>query len=197
MAKGTAGNGAGSRKRRAGTRAMSDEHKRALAAGRREGAAVKAYLEVLQTSRPKRGRRRSPEGIERRLAAITNELAGATPLNRLLLTQERRDLETELEQLRRTDRPTLQALEDAFTTHASSFGERKGIDYQTWREIGVPDAVLKRAGIQRPDRRRRSPTELADGSAAPISGTAGTRRGATAAINKPARRRTARTPAEK
>jgi hypothetical protein len=197
VAKGTAGNGTGSRRRRAGTRAMSDEHKQALAAGRREGAAVKAYLEVLQTARPKRGRRRSPEGIERRLAAITNELAGATPLNRLLLTQERHDLETELEHLRRTDRPTLQALEDAFTTHASSFGERKGIDYQTWREVGVPEAVLRRAGIQRPARRRRSSTEPADGSTAPTSGAARTRKAAKAAINKPARRRTPRTPAEK
>jgi hypothetical protein len=175
---------------------MSDEHKQALAAGRREGAAVKAYLEVLQTSRPKRGRRRSPEGIERRLAAITNELSGASPLNRLLLTQERRDLEAELEQLRRTDRPTLQALEDAFTTHASSFGERKRIDYQTWREVGVPDAVLRRAGIQRPTRRRRSPTEPADGSAAPVLAATRTRK-ARAAVNKPARRRTPRTPAEK
>jgi hypothetical protein len=176
---------------------MSDEHKQALAAGRREGAAVKAYLEVLQRSRPRRGRRRSPEGIERRLAAINNELSGATPLNRLLLTQERRDLETELQQLRRTDRPTLQALEDAFTTHALSFGERKRIDYQTWREVGVPETVLRRAGIQRPARRRRSSTELANGSAAPGSGTTGTRRAATAAVNKPARRRTPRTPAEK
>ncbi|MDZ7734461.1 MAG: hypothetical protein U5R31_16560 [Acidimicrobiia bacterium] len=28
-----------------------------------------------------------------------------------------------------------------------STGESKGIDYKTWREAGVPAAVLKKAGI--------------------------------------------------
>jgi hypothetical protein len=146
---------------------MSDEHKEALAIGRREGAAVKAYLEVLQTSKPKRGRRRSAEGVARRLAEITDELAAATPFNRLLLTQERRDLEAELQRLRSAGRSDLQALEDAFAAHAGSFAQRKHIDYQTWREIGVPDAVLKRAGIQRSTRRAPSPAEVVDGVAAP------------------------------
>jgi hypothetical protein len=149
---------------------MSDEHKQALAAGRREGAAVKAYLELLQVSKPKRGRRRSPEGLERRLAEITKELAGAAPLNRLLLTQERRDLEAELQRLRTSGRPGLQELEDAFTAHAGSYAHRKHIDYQTWRDVGVSDAVLKRAGIQRPARRRQpgaEPAEPPDVSTAP------------------------------
>jgi hypothetical protein len=128
---------------------ISDEHKQALAAGRREGAAVRAYLDALETAKPKRGRRRSPAGVERRLAEITAELSGATPLPRLLLTQERRDLEAELQRLTSGGRVDLQELEDAFVAHASSFSQRKRIDYQTWRDVGVPQTVLKRAGIQR------------------------------------------------
>jgi hypothetical protein len=41
----------------------------------------------------------------------------------------------------------LQGLEDGFVEHARSYGERKGISYAAWREIGVSAAVLKRAGI--------------------------------------------------
>jgi hypothetical protein len=167
---------------------MSDEHKQALATGRREGAAVKAYLEVLQTSKPKRGRRRSAEGVERRLAEINQALLAAAPLNRLLLTQERRDLEAELQRLTSRDQPDVQALEDAFASHAGSFAQRKRIDYQTWRDMGVPDAVLRRAGIQRSARRRESPTDVAEGAAAPRSGTTGSKTAGLPAA-KPARRR--------
>jgi hypothetical protein len=188
-AKEASGNGTAGRKRRSGTRAMSDEHKQALATGRREGAAVKAYLEVLQTSKPKRGRRRSPEGVERRLAEITDALSAAAPLNRLLLTQERHDLEAELQRLRSGDQPNLQALEDAFAAYAASFAERKRIDYQTWRDMGVPDSVLKRAGIQRSARKRTSPAEPAEGAPAPRSRRTGTKTDGVPAA-KPARRRT-------
>ena len=51
---------AGAKKRQ---RAMSDEHKAALAEGREQGRVVRRYLEALESSRPKRGRRRTPETI--------------------------------------------------------------------------------------------------------------------------------------
>jgi hypothetical protein len=41
------------------------------------------------------------------------------------------------------------SLEDAFVAVAQSCGERQGISYATWREIGVPPGILKRAGITR------------------------------------------------
>ncbi len=31
--------------------------------------------------------------------------------------------------------------------NAKSYGERKGISYEAWRQLGVPAEVLKRAGI--------------------------------------------------
>ena len=68
-------------------RAMSDEHKAALAEGREQGRVVRRYLEALESSRPKRGRRRTPETITKRLAAIDERLVGADALSRLHLTQ--------------------------------------------------------------------------------------------------------------
>jgi hypothetical protein len=41
------------------------------------------------------------------------------------------------------------ALEQAFAEVAASYSDRQGISYASWREVGVPAAVLKRAGIAR------------------------------------------------
>ena len=71
---------------------MSTGHKAALARGRAESASVRHYLEALETSKPKRGRKRTPASIDRRLAAIDSHLAGADALTRLHLLQEQKDL---------------------------------------------------------------------------------------------------------
>ena len=126
---------------------MTDEHKAALAEGSRQGRAVRAYLEAHETNRPKRGRKRSPESIRTRITAITGELATADPMSRLQLVQERMDLGAALEAAETT--VDLTALEDGFASAAALYGERKGISYAAWREVGVPAALLKRAGIAR------------------------------------------------
>ena len=126
---------------------MSQEHKAALAEGRNQGRAVRRYLEALDQHRPKRGRKRTKESIERRLARITEELASADPLKRLQLTQERLDLTTELDRV--GTQVDLSGLEEEFVQAASAYSERKGISYAAWRELGVEPAVLKRAGIRR------------------------------------------------
>jgi len=74
-------------------RAMSDEHKAALAEGREQGRIVRRYLEALESHRPRRGRKRTPESITKRLASVDEELASADALSRLHLVQERLDLE--------------------------------------------------------------------------------------------------------
>lgn len=132
-----------------GPKAMSDEHKAAMAAGRAESRAVKDYLEALESSRPKRGRQRTPESIDKRLAAIEDQIATADPLKRLQLIQERNDLQDERERL--TDETDISELEAEFVKVAKPYGERKGIRYASWREIGVPAATLKAAGIGRGD----------------------------------------------
>lgn len=49
---------------------MSDSHKRALAIGREQGRAVRRYLEALEAHKPKRGRKRTPESMQKRLDRI-------------------------------------------------------------------------------------------------------------------------------
>ena len=68
---------------------MSEEHKAALAEGRAEGRAVRDYLEGLRSTRPKRGRKRTPESIRDRLAKIETALVDASAIDELQLVQER------------------------------------------------------------------------------------------------------------
>lgn len=126
---------------------MSDEHKAALAEGRNQGRAVRKYLEALELNRPKRGRRRTPESIRKRLDAIESEMADANPVKRLQLVQERLDLTAELDAGDET--VDMEALEKDFVAAAKPYSERKGITYAAWREMGVPAATLKAAGISR------------------------------------------------
>lgn len=130
-----------------GPKEMTPEHKAALERGRAEGRVVREYLEALRGSKPKRGRKRTPDSITKRLAAIERELAGASAIDELQLVQERRDLTAELETMGST--VDISALEDAFVDVAKTYGERKGISYGSWREVGVSAATLSRAGITR------------------------------------------------
>jgi len=126
---------------------MTDEHKAALAAGREQGRAVRNYLEALEAHKPRRGRRRTPESMKKRLRTIEEKLATADALTRVQLVQERMDIDNELNAKQVTT--DMGALEDAFVKAAKEYGERKGISYAAWREVGVDAAVLKRAGISR------------------------------------------------
>lgn len=126
---------------------MSAEHKEALAIGRAEGRAVRAYLEALESSKPKRGRKRTKESIAKRIEKIEVELEEADPLKRLQITQERLDLIEELDTM--DNAIDITDLETEFTKVAKDYAARKGLTYAAFRQIGVPAAVLKRAGISR------------------------------------------------
>jgi len=126
---------------------MTNEHKQALALGREQGRAVRRYLEALEAHRPKRGRKRTPDSINRRLADIEARLETADPLSRLQLVQERMNLAEEL--ATKSEAVDIGALEEEFVAAAKEYGERKGISYGAWREAGVDAAVLKRAEIRR------------------------------------------------
>lgn len=128
---------------------MSADHKEALAIGRAESRTVRAYLEALESSRPKRGRKRTEESINTRLEKIEAELETADPMKRLQLVQERMDLEQEKESM--GNGIDLSALEAEFVSVAKDYAARKGISYAAFRELGVPASVLKSAGISRSD----------------------------------------------
>jgi uncharacterized protein YicC (UPF0701 family) len=126
---------------------LSPEHKAALATGRTEGKIVRDYLEALRTNKPKRGRKRTPESIGARLAAIEKELASADALEELRLRQEQRDLTKELET--KSSGVDMSALEAEFVKIAKGYSARQGIAYATWRDVGVDAAVLKAADVSR------------------------------------------------
>ena len=126
---------------------MSADHKAALAKGREEGRIVRQYLEALESTKPRRGRKRTPDSIRKRLAAIESALPEAEPLNRLHLVEEKQRLEAEL--AHSGDVVDLAALEKSFTKVARQYGDRKGISYSAWRTVGVSASVLQQAKIPR------------------------------------------------
>jgi hypothetical protein len=126
---------------------MSDDHKAALALGRTEGRTVRRYLDALEANKPKRGRKRTAESIQKRLKAIDSELAETDKLNELKLVQERMNLEIELDAL--GARQDLAGLELEFVKVAREYSGRQGISYAAWRAVGVPASILKKAGVSR------------------------------------------------
>lgn len=127
---------------------MSASHKEALARGRQMSRTVNSYLAAMTDNRPKRGRRRTAESIESRLAAIETSLPGASPVKRLQMIQERNDLRGELKAMKAsTSANDLASLERDFVAIAKEYGESQGIAKAAWREMGVSPDVLKKAGI--------------------------------------------------
>ena len=126
---------------------MSDDHKAALARGRSERKIVHDYLEGLRATKPKRGRKRTAETVRKQLDDIETQLEEANPVEELLLTQKRRDLQTELESM--NESVDMESLEKAFVKVAKSYSESKKISYASWRDVGVEARVLKAAGIKR------------------------------------------------
>lgn len=134
-------------RRRPGASRISDEHKAALAEGRKHGRAVRKYLEALASNSPRQRRGQDPTELAARLEAIDDELEHADPLRKLHLHQERLNLTSRLQAIESA--AEFEAIEAAFIEVARAYGERKGISYDAWRECGVPVDVLRRAGIAR------------------------------------------------
>lgn len=130
--------------------AMSQEHKDALARGRREARAIKSYLKALDGRKP--GRPVTKESLERRLEKTTEKIESEeNPLKTIELIQTRLDMEDQLSQLEES--ANLEELEAEFIDHVKSYSDRKKISYTAWREYGVPAATLRAAGV--PETRRR------------------------------------------
>lgn len=126
--------------------AMSEEHKAALAQGRREGRAVKQYLKLVGSRRP--GRPVTRDSLEKRVAGLAEKVnAEADPLKRLELIQTRLDAEDQMAEL--SEAVDADAVEKEFVEVAKSYSDRKGITYTAWREAGVSAQALKEAGIPR------------------------------------------------
>jgi DNA mismatch repair ATPase MutS len=106
----------------------------------RETVIVREYLESL--SKPK-----TPTHLlERWLSGVEMALSNKslTVTRRLELLQRKRNIER---QIARASANTVDP--SNFIAVAKSFSDRKGIEYATWREMGVPVKVLKDAGIRK------------------------------------------------
>jgi hypothetical protein len=121
-------------------------------AARRRGQhrTVRLYLEALDYRQSVRTRRTDPERLEARRDAIDEELASAHGLERVKLIQERMDLEDRLQyEASDDDDVVFEGLQEDFVAVAAEWATRKGLSYSSLRQIGVPAAVLQRAGIAR------------------------------------------------
>ncbi len=126
---------------------MTQEHKDALAQGRRESKAIKAYLEALDAPK-RRGRPVTAESLQMKTADLDGKIRDESdPLRRVELIQARLDTEEALAGFEATE--NIDALESGFVEYGNVYSERKGISYAAWREVGVPAPVLKQAGIKR------------------------------------------------
>jgi hypothetical protein len=127
--------------------AMTDEHKAALARGRRESKAIKAYLEVISVPKRK-GRPVTPESLEAKIAGLDDRIRDETnPLTRVDLIQARIDAQEALDRM--TAVVDIDALEVGFVEYAASYSDRKGITWPAWREAGVSSGVLRAARVKR------------------------------------------------
>ena len=109
---------------------------------------MRRYLEALESTKPRRGRKRTPDSIRKRL----DDDRGAPrrpPIRcaRLHLVEEQQRLEAELAHT--GDTVDLAGLEKSFVKVARPYGERKGISYSAWRTVGVSASVLQQAKIPR------------------------------------------------
>ena len=127
---------------------MTDEHKAALAEGRRAGqGGARPTSRRSSSTKPKRGRKRTPESIRKQLDKIDAELDDADPVKKLQLIQDRIDLEAELEAIE--NKPDLTALEADFVAAAAGLQRAQGHLLRRLARARRRGRVLKRAGISR------------------------------------------------
>ncbi|MDP8931734.1 MAG: hypothetical protein M3O70_24995 [Actinomycetota bacterium] len=108
---------------------------------------VRNYLEALHTD-GQRGRPIDRQSLQARIERVQSQInEESNAARRVELIQQRLDAERRLAELEQsTDR---ESLERDFIEVAKSYSERRGITYSAWREVGVPAAVLREAGITR------------------------------------------------
>lgn len=126
---------------------LSEEHKKALAKGRRQAKAVRNYLDALEAEK-KRGRSVDEDTLKERIDKYQSQIDEEdNAAKRVELIQKRLDAEKKLAEIE--ERPDMEKLEAAFREAVEDYSERKGITYTAWREAGVPASVLREAGVPR------------------------------------------------
>lgn len=113
---------------------------------RAEARAVKNYLESLQSGRGSQGT--NPARLKERLERAQTSLASETNvLRRAEIVQSIHDLEDAIKRSGRGGEGV--DLEAEFVKYGARYSERKGLEWAAWRSMGVPAAVLTKAGVPR------------------------------------------------
>lgn len=126
---------------------MTDEHKASLASGRDQARTVAAYLEALETHKPRRGRKVTVESLQKQLDKIEADLLTAKPLERLNLLQQKKDIQTRMAGLENPAENNIEELQANFVKVAREYAARRKIHRSTFVDVGVPATVLKEAGF--------------------------------------------------
>lgn len=110
---------------------------------RQQAVAVEHYLAELNSGNRTGGDMRSPDKIKTSIERMRARAADSelTYVQRLKAVA----------QLKRDEAALTEGgnAKGAFVSAAKEWGEENGIDYFSWRELGVPAAVLREAGILR------------------------------------------------
>ncbi|MDP8986776.1 MAG: hypothetical protein M3N11_00270 [Actinomycetota bacterium] len=114
---------------------------------------VRRYLSAIEAKKQGKGAQRTSDAIGNRITKIDELLVSADPLTRVHLTQERLELHAEHVRLSNGNHGELGQLERDFVRVARSYGDRNGLTYAAWRQVGVDSKVLDRAGIRRAEKK--------------------------------------------
>lgn len=114
---------------------------------------VRRYLSAVEGARPGRGTKRPGDAIGNRITKVDELLVSADPLTRVHLTQERIELHAEYVRVANGSSGDPAQYERDFIRVARSYGDRNGITYAAWRQVGVDTAVLERAGIHKAEKK--------------------------------------------
>ncbi len=114
---------------------------------------VRRYLSAVEIAKPGRGPRRTADAIGNRITKVDELLVSADPLSRVHLTQERIELHAEYVRVTNGNAGDQGQFERDFIRVARSYGDRNGITYAAWRQVGVDAAVLERAGIHKAEKK--------------------------------------------
>jgi len=136
-------------------RAVTADQKQAMQRGRRDAAAVDAYLKALRIPK-RRGRPISIDDLRARRARALADADTGEGIARLKSLQAAADLEARIEAASDRAEIDIDALAEGFVAVAARYSAQHGISYSTWREAGVPAAVLKQAGIRQTRRRNQT-----------------------------------------
>jgi hypothetical protein len=114
---------------------------------------VRRYLSAVESAKAGRGPKRTSDAIGNRITKVDELLVSADPLSRVHLTQERIELHAEYVRVTNGSSPDQAQLERDFVRVVRSYGDRNGITFAAWRQVGVDAAVLERAGIHKAERK--------------------------------------------